>query len=45
VTLEDVGRAARARLHPERAAIVAVGPAAALAPALEGLGPVEVWQP
>jgi len=44
-TLEDVQRAARERLHPERAAIVAVGPAAKLAPALEGLGPVEVWQP
>ena len=44
-TLEDVQRAARERLHPERAAIVAVGPAAKLAPALEGLGPVEIWQP
>ena len=44
-TLEDVQRAARERLHPERAAIVVVGPAATLAPALDGLGPVEVEQP
>jgi predicted Zn-dependent peptidase len=44
-TLDDVRRAARERLHPERAAIVVVGPAADLAPALEGLGPVEVVKP
>jgi predicted Zn-dependent peptidase len=29
-------------LHPERAAIVVVGPAAQLRPQLEGLGPIEV---
>jgi zinc protease len=42
---EDVAAVARHRLHPERAAIVVVGPAAALAPQLEGLGPVEVVKP
>jgi zinc protease len=44
-TLDDANRAARERLHPERAAIVVVGPAAELAPALEGLGPVTVEKP
>lgn len=44
-TLPDIQRAARGRLHPERAAIVAVGPAAVLVPALEGLGPIRVEQP
>ena len=44
-SLEDVQQAARERLHPDRAAIVVVGPAAALVPALEGLGPVRVEQP
>jgi zinc protease len=44
-SLEDLQRAARERLHPERAAIVVVGPAAALVPALEGLGTVRVEQP
>ena len=42
---EDVAEAARRRLHPERAAIVVVGPAQSLAPQLEGLGPVEVVSP
>jgi len=42
---DDVQRAAAERLHPERAAIVVVGPAASLVPALEGLGPVRVEQP
>jgi zinc protease len=37
--------AARDRLHPERAAIVAVGPASELRPQLEALGPVEVVVP
>jgi zinc protease len=45
VTLPDLGRAASARLHPERAAIVVVGPASALTPTLSGLGPVHVEQP
>ena len=38
-------RLARERLHPDRAAIVLVGPAEAIVPQLEGLGPVEVVQP
>lgn len=37
--------AAAARLHPEGAAIVVVGPAEALASQLEGLGPIEIIQP
>lgn len=41
----DVQLAARDRLHPERAAIVAVGPARELRPQLEALGPVEVVVP
>lgn len=45
VTVEDVAEAARIRLHPERAAIVVLGPAADLVPQLEDLGPVEVWEP
>jgi len=45
VTTADVAEQAQERVHPERAAIVVVGPADALAPALEGLGPVEVVQP
>ncbi len=36
---------ARDLLHPERAAIVVVGPADQLVPLLEGLGPIEVVQP
>jgi len=44
-TLDDVQAAARELLHPERAAIVVVGPAAVLVPALEGLGPTRVEQP
>jgi zinc protease len=45
VTLPELARAAAERLHPERAAIVVVGPAAALVPALEGLGPIQVDAP
>jgi zinc protease len=41
----DVAEAAQRWLHPERAAIVVVGPAEALAPQLEGLGPVEIVKP
>lgn len=44
-TLEEVRTAAKARLHPERAAIVVLGPAAKLVPQLESLGPVEVVKP
>ncbi len=32
-------------IHPDRAAIVVLGPAAVLVPQLEDLGPVEVVQP
>jgi zinc protease len=45
ITPEDVAAAARAHLHPERTAIVLVGPAEAITPQLEGLGPVEVVEP
>ena len=45
VTLDDVTQAAELRLHPDRAAIVVLGPAEALVPTLEDLGEVEVWQP
>jgi len=45
VTPADVRRAAEAYLHPARAALVVVGPAEALVPQLEGLGPVEVVDP
>jgi predicted Zn-dependent peptidase len=45
VTLEDLNLAARTRLHPDRALILVLGPAAEVVPQLEGLGPIEVWQP
>jgi len=45
VTASDVARVATSLLHPDRAAIVLVGPAEALMPQLEGLGPIEVVQP
>lgn len=45
VTAEQVARAARDHLHPDRAAIVLVGPADALVPQIEDLGPVEVIEP
>jgi len=45
VTREELLEAARRRLHPERLAVVAVGPAAALRPQLEELGPVTVHTP
>jgi len=45
VTPEDAAEQARKRIHPDRAAIVVVGPAETLAPALEALGPVEVVEP
>jgi zinc protease len=45
VTREDVLDVARRHLDPERVAIVAVGPAEALEPQLQGLGPVTVWSP
>ena len=45
VTTATAAEQARKRIHPGRAAIVVVGPAETLAPALEGLGPVEIVQP
>jgi zinc protease len=44
-TTQDTARMAEKLLHPGRAAIVLVGPAADLAPQLEGLGPLEVVDP
>ncbi len=45
VTTAETAAAARDHLHPERMGIVVVGPAKALRPQLEGLGPIEVVQP
>ena len=44
-TPEDVAAIAPELLHPERVAIVVVGPADAIRPQLEGLGAVEVVEP
>jgi zinc protease len=44
-SLEDVSAAAELRLHPDRTAIIVLGPAEALVPLLEDLGEVEIWQP
>lgn len=44
-TFEDTARMARNLLHPERAAIILVGPAAEIVPQVEGLGPIEVVSP
>jgi zinc protease len=45
VTADDVARLATKLIHPDRAAIVLVGPAEALKPQLKDLGPIEVVQP
>lgn len=45
VTVADLVAAAQQRLHPDRIAIVAVGPAETLRPQLERFGPVEVLHP
>ena len=45
VTLADVHAAASEHLHPDRAAIIVLGPAETIVPQLDGLGTVEVWQP
>jgi zinc protease len=45
LTAEDTARVARDLVHPERAAILVVGPAEAIVPQLEDLGAVEVVQP
>jgi len=41
----DVEAVADSLLHPARALVVVVGPAAELEPQLESLGPVETWAP
>jgi len=45
LTADDTTRAARDLVHPERAAILVVGPAESIVPQLEDLGVVEVVQP
>jgi len=46
VTLEDVRAVAQSHLHPDRAAIILLGPASEIVPQMDGLGAeVEVWQP
>ena len=47
LTLDEVRSAAKTHLHPDRAAIVLLGPAEDLVPQMEGLGveEIEVWQP
>jgi zinc protease len=45
VTPEDAAVAAREHLHPDRAAIVLVGPASELVKQVQDLGPVEVVEP
>jgi zinc protease len=45
VTAEDAKRVAQELLHPDRAAIVLLGPAETLVPQFESLGEVEVVQP
>lgn len=45
LTPEEVGAVALQVIHPERAAIVVVGPADVLQAQLEGLGPIEVVEP
>ena len=45
LTTDDTAALARELLHPDRAAIVLVGPAEAIVPQVESLGPVEVVKP
>ena len=45
LTRDDVARMATELLHPERMAIVLVGPAEEIVPQIEDLGPVEVLTP
>lgn len=44
VTREDLLRGAREHLHPDRIAVVAVGPADTLVPQFEGIGEVTVYR-
>lgn len=45
VTREEILEVVRRHIHPERIAVVAVGPAEALEKQFEGIGPVTVWAP
>lgn len=45
VERSEVAELSRALIHPDRAAIILLGPAEALVPLVEDLGPVEVVQP
>jgi hypothetical protein len=45
VTTTETARLARELLHPDRAAIIVVGPAEVLREQLEGLGPIDVVDP
>jgi zinc protease len=45
VTAEDVAQAARDLLHPERVAIILLGPADALSAQFEGLAEIIVVEP
>jgi zinc protease len=45
VDREEILRVARAHLHPDRTSVIAVGPAAELAPQLQGLGELEIVTP
>jgi zinc protease len=45
LTADDTARVARDLVHPERAAILVVGPAESIVPQFEDLGVVEVVQP
>jgi predicted Zn-dependent peptidase len=45
VSESEIAALAERLLHPDRSAILLVGPARELTPQLEGLGPVEVIQP
>jgi zinc protease len=45
ITPAEITAVARDHLHPDRAAIVLVGPAKAIVPQLDGLGAVEVVKP
>ena len=43
--MAQVADLSRALIHPDRAAIVLLGPADELVPLVEDLGPIEVVQP
>lgn len=43
LTREDLLEVARRHIHPDHIAVVAVGPADALVPQLEGMGEIKVW--